>query len=788
MSRARAIGPSSGRGRGAIVAVLVTFAACSALGLVLSITATSRSKHRAVEVEVAARQRTLAERYVGAVLLRRAGRRADPAEIQRVMAGSARVLLQGGVAPEVAGDDDATRLRPAAGTVARAQLEQAQRLAADLTATGRAILAHRPGPSVGLAARERPVDTDPVTRLHILAGLTSNGSLNAARTIAATADRNVEHLISLQAVLGVGGIVVSLLLGAVLMATTRRQTSHFRSLVMASSDLVLVFGADGCRYASPSVTRLLGAEASALAGTDLAAHVHADDRAAFAAARVHGKPHELVLRLGSASVGWRRLEALVSDLRGDRDIRGVVFNARDVTDRIRLEEELSHQAFHDGLTGLANRALFRDRLDQALARTRRAGSPVAVLLLDLDAFKRVNDTLGHLAGDELLEGVADRLRGVVRPGDTLARLGGDEFALLVEGVDDDGVLVLARRLLESLLSPVPTARQRVVVGASLGIARHRGDDGQAESLLRHADLAMYAAKENGRGRFEVFREEMARELGERVSLEHELQTALDHEDFVVHYQLEVDVESSSVVGVEALLRWTSPTRGSVPPSTFIPIAETTGAILPLGALVLRRACTQTAAWEAAGLLPDGFTTWVNVSAVQLSAGGLADGVERVLAETGLDPTRLGLEVTETAIVAQSTAEQARAELERLHERGVRIAVDDFGTGLSGLGQLRQFPIDVLKVDRSFVSGLEEGGKDSAITANLVTLAHALGLVAVAEGVESEAQLSSLRELGCDVAQGFLYARPTAPEEVEARLRCVAGAGTLPALATGPAVT
>ncbi|HEY2636342.1 MAG TPA: EAL domain-containing protein, partial [Solirubrobacteraceae bacterium] len=255
--------------------------------------------------------------------------------------------------------------------------------------------------------------------------------------------------------------------------------------------------------------------------------------------------------------------------------------------------------------------------------------------------------------------------------------------------------------------------------------------------------------------------------------------ALEREDFVLSYQLEYDVADERIVGVEALMRWASPTRGPVPPSTFIPVAESTGAIVPLGELALRLACRQTAGWEAAGLLGDDFTTWVNVSAVQLSAGGLADTVERTLAEAGLPPSRLGLEVTETAIVAAATADQARAELQRLHERGVRIAIDDFGTGFSALGQLRRFPIDVLKVDRSFVQGLEEGGKDAAIVTNLVTLAHALDLVAVAEGVETPGQLAALRELGCDQAQGFLLARPEPPDAVSERLRAAAAPALVP---------
>jgi EAL domain-containing protein (putative c-di-GMP-specific phosphodiesterase class I) len=277
---------------------------------------------------------------------------------------------------------------------------------------------------------------------------------------------------------------------------------------------------------------------------------------------------------------------------------------------------------------------------------------------------------------------------------------------------------------------------------------------------------MYAAKEAGRGRHEVFRYDMARELGELLGLEHELRLGLQRGEFSLHYQPEIALDTAAMVGVEALLRWHSPSRGSVPPAEFIPIAEATGLIVPLGEFVLREACTQTARWRRDAELPDGFVTWINLSAKQLSAGGVSASVRAALEAVALPPHFLGLEVTETALVQDGHAgERARAELQELHRLGVRIAVDDFGTGFSSLGQLRSFPVDMIKVDRSFVQGIEHDAKDAAITANLVALAHALGLLAIAEGIESEGQLTSLRELGCDLAQGFLFARPAPPEQV-----------------------
>src|SRR5262249_26310343 len=308
---------------------------------------------------------------------------------------------------------------------------------------------------------------------------------------------------------------------------------------------------------------------------------------------------------------WRHVEAHVSDLRDDRRIRGIVLNARDVTERVRLEEELTRQAFHDGLTGLANRALFRDRLDQALARSERTPGPIAVLLVDLDGFKQVNDSLGHDAGDQLLEVVARRFGQVVRTNDTLARLGGDEFAVLVEGAGEQQARGAGQRLLETLEEPMLVAGRELTLAASIGIVAHPGGTGTSEELIRHADVAMYAAKESGRGRYEIFRIDMARELGELLGLEHELRRGLLRGEFSLHYQPEVDVETQRIVGAEALLRWTSPTRGSVAPAQFIPIAEMTGVIVPLGDFVLHEACQQSVRWHREGLLPDGFVTWVN---------------------------------------------------------------------------------------------------------------------------------------------------------------------------------
>ncbi len=769
MRARRTFSPFAGSARRPIAAILATFALSSAVTVGLSIWATSRSQHRAAVLEIAARQRTLAERYVKEVLLVRSGTAADPATTATDLRESADALLDGGLAPAVNGDDDETVISGASDAAVRGELEQERRLVHDLTATGSAILAGRPMPPAE-TAHERITTTDPIARLRILSDLTSNVALNTARTIAGNADRSLGGLIVIQVGLGVAGLTVSLLLALALVAATRRRTAHFRSMVSASTDLVFVFGDGRCRYVSDSVTTTAGAKPADMLDDGYSRFVHPDDLDEVRMAATRARPAQLVFRMSNQFEEWRHLEAHVSDLRGDRHVRGVVMNARDVSERVRLEEELTHQAYHDGLTGVANRALFRDRLDQALAIAARTRASFSVLVVDLDSFKAVNDSLGHDAGDELLSAVARRFEDALRPGDTIARFGGDEFGLLLDGAGEDQAVEVARRLLSRLSEPLDVAGRQLSLGASIGVALHPRDGEDADELVRCADVAMYAAKEAGRGRVETFRHELARELGESLGLEHELRQALHRREFRVHYQPNVDLATGEIVGVEALLRWTSPSRGPVPPSQFIPVAEATGLILPLGEFVLREACRQTADWQRRGLLPQPFVTWVNVSPRQLVGSGMTALVRDALALADLAPDRLGLEVTETAIVAKGVAsEHARTELQSLHDWGVRLAVDDFGTGFSSLGQLRHFPVDVIKVDRTFVQGVGVDPKDAAITANVVSLAHALGLVAIAEGIESADQLLAMRRLGCDLAQGFVFARPAPAADIEVLL-------------------
>jgi diguanylate cyclase (GGDEF)-like protein/PAS domain S-box-containing protein len=448
----------------------------------------------------------------------------------------------------------------------------------------------------------------------------------------------------------------------------------------------------------------------------------------------------------------------------------VTYIVRDISERKAFEERLAHRANHDALTGLPNRSLFRDRLGLALARSRRLGTHAAVLFLDIDHFKVVNDSLGHTAGDRLLVLVAERLAVVVRPEDTLARLGGDEFVVLVEGIAEEGAAVaVGERLQAALAEPFQLAGADVYVTASIGIALARGDEATPESAIRDADAAMYRAKARGRARAEVFDAEMVEQSVLRLETESALRRGIAGDEFRVAYQPIVDLGTREVVGVEALLRWQHPDRGLLMPTDFIALAEDTGLIVPLGEIVLRRACDQARRWGARAPRP--LAVSVNLSGRQLAAPGLVLMVTEGLAATGLDPSLLCLEITESVLM--SDVETAMNAMTALRGLGVRLAVDDFGTGYSALAYLKHFPVDQLKIDRSFILGLGQDPRDAAIVSSVLALADALGLAAVAEGVESAEQERELRSLGCRRAQGFRFARPALPEDAGPALGVVA---------------
>jgi diguanylate cyclase (GGDEF)-like protein/PAS domain S-box-containing protein len=451
-----------------------------------------------------------------------------------------------------------------------------------------------------------------------------------------------------------------------------------------------------------------------------------------------------------------------SPIRDDAgQVTGVSVIARDITQRKQLEEQLVRQALHDPLTGLANRALFGDRLENALARAVRPATMVAVLVVDLDGFKDVNDSLGHDAGDDLLTIVAARLQGHTRAGDTVARLGGDEFVVLLEDTDAAGAIRVAELLLEALVRPVMLRDRTITPTASIGIALAAGEDGDA--LLRNADLAMYAAKRQGKSRYRLFEPAMLAGVVDRLELAADLSRAVQEGQLHLNYQPEIDLRSGRIVGLEALLRWRHPTRGLVLPTEFIPLAEETGLILPIGRWVLETACQQAKAWQQRHLATAPFTIAVNLSAYQLQHPAIVDEVGAALMTADLDPQSLVLEITETAVMADLDA--AVTILTQLRQLGVRMALDDFGTGYSSLSYLQRLPVDILKIDRSFVS-VAGSAEESALARTIVKLGQTLGLETVAEGIETAEQLATLRELGCQLGQGYYFAKPLDPDAVD----------------------
>ncbi len=461
------------------------------------------------------------------------------------------------------------------------------------------------------------------------------------------------------------------------------------------------------------------------------------------------------------------VEAVSSLIRvGGREM--VLGIERDITDRKSLEEQLRHQAFHDPLTGLPNRALFLDRLEHAMVRGTRHGCSVAVLFVDLDRFKPVNDSLGHEVGDELLTAVGRRLREGLRPEDTVARLGGDEFAVLIEDVEDTSDATLVAERVGEVLRPALELRDReVVLTASIGVAVSRAGQRDPDELLRAADIAMYSAKRTGKGLYKVFEPSMGSRALELLELEADLHRALEREELRLHYQPKVELATGRIVGVEALVRWEHRMRGMVPPAEFIPLAEETGLILPLGRWILEQACREAREWQGRHRIGGPLEVSVNVSARQFGHPGLVGEVARVLEETGLDPKGLMLEITESVVMED--AESNVATLRELKDLGVRLAIDDFGTGYSSLSYLHRFPVDALKIDRSFVDGLGEESEDTTIVRSVISLAHALRLEVIAEGVENAEQVERLQALGCRLGQGYIFSRPLPSQELCALL-------------------
>lgn len=558
-------------------------------------------------------------------------------------------------------------------------------------------------------------------------------------------------------------------------ARLRESEERFRSLVQHGSDLTMLVTEDGTvSFVTPSSMRILGFDPDDIVGRTDFDWISRADRPRFdellEQSRRRPEPTEpIVISFRHADGSWRALQLIATSLLDDVNVRGIVINAHDVTDRRTLEQQLKHQAYHDPLTGLPNRSLFNERLAEARVRAERDRTSYAVIFLDLDDFKIVNDTLGHIAGDQLLRTVADRLGAIARSDDMVARMGGDEFTILIEDLADiESAEAFADRVIRRLQEPVTINGHEVVVSPCLGIAVGRPDD-QTHDLLREADVAMYEAKARGKGQRVVYDDAMTTHAWARMQVQSELRRALAHGQLQVHYQPQVELATGRITEFEALVRWEHPTRGLIAPQEFIPVAEETGLIVPLGQYVLEQACAAVRRWNHGrrerGL--DDLAISVNLSARQFLNPALLDDITRVLRETGTEPGLLRLEITES--VALNDFAATRQTLHALRALGVGLAIDDFGTGYSGLSYLRECPIDTIKIDRSYVRGLGADSSDTAMIHAVMAFATTLGLDVCAEGIEREEQIQLLRAVGCQRGQGFYFSGALPVETVTAML-------------------
>jgi len=571
----------------------------------------------------------------------------------------------------------------------------------------------------------------------------------------------------------------------------RRQLAErdqlFQLISENAADMIAVVDTEGLRlYNSPAYEKVLGYSPEELKATSSIEQIHADDRPrvleAAEKARRTGRGERLEYRIRHKDGSWRVLESTASTIRNAKgEITRLVIVNRDITERKRAEDMLAHSALHDGLTGLPNRALFLDRLQHAFARAERNASfgKLAVLFFDVDEFKVYNDSLGHAAGDELLIQIGQRLTASLRgfdtisrqaaardaeaspASDTLARLGGDEFAVLLDDIlDPSDAIRVAERIQEKLRTAFQVKGQEIVISASIGIALRTSALTRAEDLLRDAEIAMYRGKRAGKARCEVFDAAMHSSAVHRLQLETDLRKAVELGEFRVHYQPVVSLRTGRITGFEALSRWQRP-EGLVPPGEFIRVLDETGLILPVNRALLRESCELLRTWHAQFSLEPPLSMSVNITPKQFAQPELASEIGLILEQTGLAPSSLQLEIIET--IAMGDAEGAGGVLAELKALGVRLSIDDFGTGYSSLGRLRRLPFDSLKIDRGFISHMDEDVESREIVRTIIALAHNLDLTVVAEGVETESQMQQLQQLGCEMAQGYFFSRPADAE-------------------------
>jgi diguanylate cyclase (GGDEF)-like protein/PAS domain S-box-containing protein len=550
-------------------------------------------------------------------------------------------------------------------------------------------------------------------------------------------------------------------------AELRATERYYRALVRRSSDIVMVVGPDlRVRSVSDSILTVFGYPPDRFAGCGLdclgedAVRVltQALERLAVAPGQSVREEWGLI----DANGRERRAESTITNLLSDPHVGAFVLNIRDDTDRAALQEQLREQALHDPLTGLANRALLMDRAGQAFVRSQRKGAAVAVIVVDIDNFKLVNDRLGHLAGDRLLHEVAKRLVGAVRPEDTVARIGGDEFVVLLDPVGHtDDAMALARRLHEAMHTAFQIDGEPLTITVSIGVAVDGAPHSDFEQLLSDADVAMYVVKTGGRDAVQLFEASMHTQSREQFQMQAELREGLERAELWLLYQPEYDSEDGRLRGFEALVRWSNPKQGLIQPDRFIPIAESSGLIVPLGRWVLEEALRQMTAWDLAMGDARALSIAVNISTVQLNAPSLVNDVRRALQRSGIDPARVVLEITESALIDSSP--RVVDVLNALKALGVSLAIDDFGTGYASISYLQRIPVDILKIDKTFVLGGEEDGNGRELLEAIVNIGKALALTTVAEGVERQSQLETITQIGCDLVQGYLLSKPLPPE-------------------------